>query len=257
MFNIFSRAKYEAAHPPKETPAVETLPRNQVGLTGVVKPVTAAPLPAGPWYVGTVKYDTLAEAQAASDGLKDALNLKLEQAKQAASEPVPPEPAKQSVLPIAPIIVPQPSVVFKPVPQETPIMATPAVTPHQSGFITFFKKLGQDLGKVLPAADAVQKAPAVQALESTAFGPGITSLISTWVDRATVVEAATQAAVGQAASSSGTNSLQKASIVINSMTPIAQQLATQLGASALTVEDMQTVNNAVIAIANVFKVPTP
>ena len=70
-------------------------------------------------------------------------------------------------------------------------MATPAVTPHQSGFITFFKKLGQDLGKVLPAADAVQKAPAVQALESTAFGPGITSLISTWVDRATVVEAAT------------------------------------------------------------------
>ena len=101
--------------------------------------------------------------------------------------------------------------------------AVPAPKP-QSGFVTFFKKLGQDLAKILPAVDAVEKAPAVQALESLAFGPAITNLIATWIDRATVVEAATAAAVGTAAASSGTNSLQKASIVINSMTPVAQQL---------------------------------
>ena len=161
--------------------------------------------------------------------------------------------------PIIPEIVPEPkpAAVAVAQPKELTVATAPVVpVHHDNGFVSFFKHLGSILSKAIPFADAIQHAPAVQALESMAFGPGVANLITVWADKALTVQAATVAAVGDAEAATDKNNLQKASIVINSMLPTAQALAAQLGAAPLTIADMKTVNDAIITIANIFKIPT-
>jgi hypothetical protein len=158
---------------------------------------------------------------------------------------------ESNVAKAAPLI--QPVVAAQPAVQETPAVSTTPAKPN--GFVSFLKNIGKVFAKAIGVAGAVEDIPAVQAAENLAFGPAITELIEKWANTAVAVETTAAAAVSTASSNASLTGAQKAAIVVAALNGDAQQVAQQLGASALTQADLAVVNNAVVAILNVFQVP--
>lgn len=169
------------------------------------------------------------------------------------TEPAPvaetvPEEEISTAAPVAePTVVEEPAVA-------TSAPVVPAKQPNE--FEKIMKAIGRDLAKAIPIADAIENIPAVQMAETVALGPLVSGLLKEWLDTALTVETSSAAAI-QNASAAGLSDPQKAGIVIASMTGSAQQVASQLGASPLTMADMKLANTLALQFAGLFKVPVP
>lgn len=121
-----------------------------------------------------------------------------------------------------------------------------------NGFLSFLKKAGQDILKVVTFGAIVAKdvAPFVDVYNS-ALG----TLLSGSATAILAAEAAGQTAVNAAPSTA--NGAQKAALAITAITPLAEQFAKTVGVSNPTAEQIQNFNNALVAALNAFGVNPP
>jgi hypothetical protein len=127
-----------------------------------------------------------------------------------------------------------------------PVAATVAA-PQPSGFLSFLKKAGQDILKVIGIGAKVAEEVAP---EITAINPAVGTLLSTSAGIVLAAETAGQAAV--AAAPTADTSAQKAALAVQGITPLAEKFCADLGLSAPTQEQVQEFNDHVVAALNVF-----
>ncbi len=116
----------------------------------------------------------------------------------------------------------------------------------------FLKKLGVGIKDVFGwlSSDKGQAVVKVgEAAMETAFPSltGVINIINAWVAKAFTVEAIADAA----AENTGTGA-QKATILLNDLTPVVLALASQHGLPAPTAEKLATINTNVISIINLL-----
>lgn len=116
-----------------------------------------------------------------------------------------------------------------------------------SGFISFLKKFGQDLLKVITfgAVAAKAAAPFVDV-----FNPALGTLLT---GSATAILAAETAGAAAAANAPATDTgPQKAALAVAAITPLAEEFAKTLGLSSPTQAQILAFNNALVAALNAF-----
>lgn len=118
-----------------------------------------------------------------------------------------------------------------------------------NGFISFLKKAGQDILKVITfgAEGASIVAPAI-----SMYNPALGALLSGSATAVLTAEAAGATAVANAPSAD--NGAQKAALAITAITPLANQFAKSVGVSNPTEAQVQKFNDALVAALNAFGV---
>ena len=121
-----------------------------------------------------------------------------------------------------------------------------------NGFLSFLKKFGQDMLKVITfgAIAAKDAAPMI-----SAFNPALGSLLTS---SATAILAAETAGAAAAANAPSTDTgAQKAALSIAAITPLAEKFATEVGISKPTEAQISAFNDALVAALNAFGVNPP
>lgn len=118
-----------------------------------------------------------------------------------------------------------------------------------SGFVSFLKKAGQDILKVLAIGSeaAIVAAPAV-----AAYNPAMGTLLSS---SGQIILGAEIAGASAVAAAPGTDtSAQKAALAVQAITPLAAEFTQKVGLPPATPDQVLKFNDALVAALNVFGV---